>query len=662
MFPRKKWKHLDIFCVLRCKNMRKTILRSVCFILFSQSVCADSTVAFDEEIKSPDSRVTVKLLQEESGCGISFSLNGKYVGNMKIAPFFSRKKVDICKARRRTVTSSWKPVWGFKAEYPDNYEEIAIDFSEPGKNTKYYSLDLRVYNEGIAARWSIVQTVYGNHYIEGENTVFSFPAESVAWPIPGTESTFPEKPKTISSLNGHSRWRMPLVLRVPNGMYASIMEARTVSFPRAYLKAKGNSSFCLDYVMGGKETRGECISPWRVVLLGETPGALVEQSYLVENLNDKCAIADTSWIKPGLAISDQGNFGFRTEEVLEAARLAAKLGCRYIQLDWGWYGTEYPWSDADRAHYLNKHPELRNDKTWVENTYANPTSCASGHVPYHPYWDYGGRNGVSLDMEKIIKDLGKLDIGLCLYIHDYVLSINDMDELFALYEKWGVKGLKPGFVGYGSQSATDHILDMSRIAAKHKLWLCIHDAHIPDGFERTWPNVMLTEGGGGAEGNHPVHQDVALPFTRCLSGPFDFTPVFYRKDTTKEHSLAFFIVYPGPSSVLRGSIKNFKEDDFKLFEFVKEIPWTYDDTIVPAGEISKYIAVCKRKSNKWFFGGMCAKDGVKLSFKTDFLEKGKKYKTRLWHNGTCKEFAFAGGDEWKIGLSPNDGFVAILEE
>jgi hypothetical protein len=53
---------------------------------------------------------------------------------------------------------------------------------------------------------------------------------------------------------------------------------------------------------------------------------------------------------------------------------------------------------------------------------------------------------------------------------------------------------------------------------------------------------------------------------------------------------------------------------------------------------------------------------VKLSFKTDFLEKGKKYKTRLWHNGTCKEFAFAGGDEWKIGLSPNDGFVAILEE
>jgi hypothetical protein len=126
--------------------MRKTILRSVCFILFSHSVCADSTVAFDEEIKSPDSRVTVKLLQEESGCGISFSLNGKYVGNMKIAPFFSRKKVDICKARRRTVTSSWKPVWGFKAEYPDNYEEIAIDFSEPGKNTKYYSWD-NLHNE-----------------------------------------------------------------------------------------------------------------------------------------------------------------------------------------------------------------------------------------------------------------------------------------------------------------------------------------------------------------------------------------------------------------------------------------------------------------------------------------------------------------------------------
>ena len=329
--------------------MRKTILRSVCVILFSQSVCADSTVAFNEEIKSPDSRVTVKLLQEESGCGISFSLNGKYVGNMKIAPFFSRKKVDICKARRRTVTSSWKPVWGFKAEYPDNYEEIAIDFSEPGKNTKYYSLDLRVYNEGIAARWSIVQTVYGNHYIEGENTVFSFPAESVAWPIPGTESTFPEEPKSISSLNGHSRWRMPLVLRVPNGMYASIMEARTVSFPRAYLKAKGNSSFCLDYVMGGKETRGECISPWRVVLLGETPGALVEQSYLVENLNDKCAIADTSWIKPSTCAwewwNNWGVFGvdLKAGQNMETYKyyvdFASKFGMKYFLLDEGWLGN-----------------------------------------------------------------------------------------------------------------------------------------------------------------------------------------------------------------------------------------------------------------------------------------------------------------------------------
>jgi hypothetical protein len=41
-------------------------------------------------------------------------------------------------------------------------------------------------------------------------------------------------------------------------------------------------------------------SPWRVIMLGETPGSLIE-SNMILNLNDPCALKDVSWIKPGKA-------------------------------------------------------------------------------------------------------------------------------------------------------------------------------------------------------------------------------------------------------------------------------------------------------------------------------------------------------------------------
>ena len=45
------------------------------------------------------------------------------------------------------------------------------------------------------------------------------------------------------------------------------------------------------------------ITPWRVLMIGETPGTLIE-SEIIQNLNDPCAIQDPSWIKPGMSAWD----------------------------------------------------------------------------------------------------------------------------------------------------------------------------------------------------------------------------------------------------------------------------------------------------------------------------------------------------------------------
>ena len=45
-------------------------------------------------------------------------------------------------------------------------------------------------------------------------------------------------------------------------------------------------------------------TPWRVLMIGPTAGSLIENNYLLLNLNPPCALADTSWIQPGKAAWD----------------------------------------------------------------------------------------------------------------------------------------------------------------------------------------------------------------------------------------------------------------------------------------------------------------------------------------------------------------------
>ena len=40
-------------------------------------------------------------------------------------------------------------------------------------------------------------------------------------------------------------------------------------------------------------------TPWRMIMIADTPGKLLENNFIMLNLNDPCEIDDTSWIKPG---------------------------------------------------------------------------------------------------------------------------------------------------------------------------------------------------------------------------------------------------------------------------------------------------------------------------------------------------------------------------
>ena len=77
-----------------------------------------------------------------------------------------------------------------------------------------------------------------------------------------------------------------------------------------------------------------------------------------------------------------------------------------------------------------------------------------------------------LDMPRVItygKDKG---VGVWVYVNQHAL-MKQMRELFPLLRKWGIVGVKSGFVQYASHRWATWIHDMVRLAAENHLLMNI---------------------------------------------------------------------------------------------------------------------------------------------------------------------------------------------
>lgn len=643
---------------------------SFCSVLVLLSVQAVWAV----NVFSPDGILKADLIPFEGGLHAVISSNEKEFARVDLGgpvlqnPFeggflFVTNKV-------RAARSAWTPVWGDRAEVRDDWNATIFTLREKGQSKRTLQIEVRMYNEGFAARYML--PLNESWAIVDEKTSVHYPDGSAAWAITNTEDTFPERAIPLADLKG--RKMMPLTVEVPEVGVCSLLEAHCVHYPRAKAEACGSDG--VKIALLGRDAKGTepFVTPWRALICAPTAAKLVDRSTLVLNLNPPCEIDDTSWIHPGLTVSNEGNCPIQMDKLLKVGELASANNFRYLQIDWGWYGTEWTWTDKDRETFLKTNPDWKDDPDWARNSFANPRVAAKGRVGYRPDWKAG--TTVDLDIAALVKFLKDRGMGLCLYMHGKVLEANDMDELFGLYEQWGLAGLKPGFVRYGNAASTDWNRKLVELAARHHLWLCIHDAHVPDGMERTYPNLMLCEGGGGQEGNHPVRQDVTLPFTRCLAGPFDYTPALFRKGASHAHMVAFFLAYPGASSVVRGNTPaqfTGKGSDAYGPElaFVKKLPMTYDESRVLDAKIGAHLVVARRKGNTWFLAGMTGAVAHTTPLKLDFLASGSSHTLTLYKD--CPE----GGDDRRrtlvetrtvtssdtldVWMANSGGFVAVLE-
>lgn len=559
-------------------------------------ICAAKPV----KIASPDQRITVELSLSDQGeprYSVSYqekplildsALGLSLKGDTDLTGGFT-----IATSSTSSRDETWKPVTGERSEIRDHYNELVVDLNQ--KDQPALQIKFRAYNEGVAFCYTLPEET-GNFTITEELSQFRFADDHFCWDTKDPQAVYRRVP--ISKAGGNIE--RPLVVEA--SPFVALGEARLVDYARLRFKTAATNTIGIE--LGSHVTAMAPYStPWRYVMIAETPGQLIENNSLLPNLNDPCAIEDPSWIKPGKVIRSELN----TKVAKETIDWAVKMNAGYILLDAGWYGNEMK-NESD-ATTITVDPKR----------YSGP-----------------------LDMQAVIDYGKKHDIGVILYVNRRALE-KQFDELLPLFQKWGVAGIKFGFVNVGSQEWTKWVHESVIKCADHKMVVDIHDDYRPTGWSRTYPNLLTQEGIHGNEEMPTAKENVTVPFTRFSCGAADYTICYYnsRLLTTRAHQLAAAVVYYSPIQLIFWYDKPSQFHDEPELDVFKQVPTTWDETRVIHGEIGQFVTIARRKGEQWFVGSMNAVERRKLEIPLDFLKPGASYTASIHSD------AKPGGDEPK---------------
>jgi hypothetical protein len=510
----------------------------------------------------------------ESAMALKIDRHQRWMENLKVKKIIASSK-----------DTSWRPVVGEKRIIRDNYNSTIVQMVKDDNPAYNVNVEIRAYDQGAALHFFFPENEQGTYYrIMSESTEFSLPEGTKAW---GT--SWAQGPYELLPLNNWpDESERPLTLQLPNGLYASLAEAQMVDYARTKFKlsnAKKNTIITSMY------TPADLISPlstpWRVIMVAEKAGDLIENNDIILNLNEPSKINDVSWIKPGKIMRVMSQ---TTRDAKENIDFAVKHNLQYVLFDGGWYGGPFSFSsDATKA--------------------AKP----------------------DFDLPSIMQYAKEKGIGVWLYANMQALYAQS-DSLFKIYHDWGVKGVKFGFVQAGSHRWTAWLEEMFKKAAENKIMVNVHDDWRPTGEQRTWPNLMTAEGIRGNEEMPDATHNVTLPFTRFIAGAADYTICYYsnRIKTTHAHQLAMAAVYYSPIQTLFWYDKPSNYHGEPEIEFFEKIPTTWDETSVLHGEIGQYITTARRSGENWFVGTMTNNDARTLQFSLDFLTEGKTYIAKIY--------------------------------
>jgi len=663
------------------KNEVILISRFFFLLLFSGCSLGDSESSV--VIISPDQNTKLTVLpqpQRSDSGGFGFSV--QYKDRHVILPSTIRvvsEEIDfggpwsISKVEKTTVDSEWSTRFSERSRIPDKYNQTKIYLKS---STARLNLICRAYHEGVAFAYEVPEQ--GDHttiHINQETIDYRFAEDHFVW------STPKRQPRVLTAQGQYRRIPLseiqvgcerPLVVEVADDLKIALAEAKLVDYARLSFNASPQGQFGVRSSLDGRVTdvkqneisgalesdrskdakvvkKLPFTSPWRVVMMAEDYGKLLENNYLILNLNEPSEIADESWIKPGKVLRETT---LTTEGGLAAIDFVAAHNMQYVHFDAGWYGNEM--DDRSDATTITLDPK---------------------------------RSSGPFDLNAICRYAREKGIGVMLYVNRRALE-KQLDQILPLYESWGIAGIKYGFVRVGDQDATAWLHEAVKKTAQHRMIIDVHDEYRPIGFSRTYPNLLTQEGIRGDEETVPNEHTLITMFTRMLAGAGDNTVCYYNKrvDRMGSHAsqlaktvclfspLQFLYWYDKPASSpekldgLWGDTKHIG-DEPELF-FFDAVPTTWDETKVLVAEIGEIGVIARRKGADWFVGGINGPAARTVELDFSFLAEGVEYKAMLYTDDPAvktrthvkiKEMTVnKKSDSLKLEIQSNNGFAMQL--
>ena len=652
-------------------------------IILLMSILAMHWAAAQQQT-SPDGNVVLSFSLKADGTPTyKMTYKGKPVINESTLGFTLKKDepltnhFKVVSDSKSTFKETWKPVWGEEKEILNHYNELLVQLKQD-KTNRLMNIRFRVYNEGVGFRYEFpTQKELTYFVIAEENTQFAMTGDHTAWWIPGDYDTqeYDYNESKLSEIRGLMKQSMTdnvsqyvfsptgvqtaLMMKTKDGLYINLHEAALVDYALMNLNLDDKNFIFQSWLTpDAKGDKGYLYtptkSPWRTVMVSDDARNILA-SRLILNLNDPCALADTSWIKPVKYI------GVWWEMITGKSSWAYTDDLPTIKLDEVDYtkvkpnGTHAANNDKVRR-YIDFAAQHGFDQVLVEgwnvgweDWFGHRKDYVFDFVTPYPDFDikalndYAHAKGVKLMMH-----------------HETSGSTRNyerhMKAAYELMNKYGYNSVKTGYVGdilpigehHYSQSTINHYLYVIKEAAKHKIMVNAHEAVRPTGLCRTYPNLIGNESARGTEyeafgGNKPFHTTI-LPFTRLQGGPMDYTPGIFETEvknvnpnntsqvrSTLAKQLALYVTMYSPLQMAADLPENY-ERFADAFQFIKDVPVDWQESVYLEAEPGRYITVARKDkhSDNWYIGNTSNENGHTSELLLNFLDKNKKYEATIY--------------------------------
>lgn len=634
------------------------------------------------QISSPDQSLTVHFsLSEDGQAQYTTTYEGEKIIDTSTLGFEFKNQppfktgLKVGDQKTESVDKTWDPVWGERKEIRNHYNELLIKLAEQNEPNRLIYLQFRIYNDGFGFRFEFPdrENWPNSLTIMDEQTQFTLTGDHQTWWIPADYDSYEynyrqtrvseidssefehQNKRADRQIDNFRAVNTPVTMKTNSGIYLCFHEAALVDYAGMTLAVSDDLKLVSELVPWADGTKVKAqipfTTPWRIVQVGNKPGELAESSLLL-NLNEPNKLDDTSWIEPlkytgiwwelqvgkttwGIEESVEESYGNKggtrhgatTENAKEYIDFNARAGIRGLLIE-GWNtGWEYWGTDVlDFFDFTTSYPDFDLEEVT----------------------QYAEEKGVAI--------MGHHETS-----GQAALYESRLNAAFKLYQKVGIHHVKTGYAGgiipkgefHHGQYMVRHHQKVVETAAKYKIAVNIHEPIKGTGLCRTYPNLMTREGVRGmeynawSEGSPPEHTTI-LPFTRCLSGPVDYTPGIFNitlegyRDEEQVHStlanqLALYVVLYSPLQMVADMPENYLLDDrtfHPMFQFIREVPVEWDDTNILDARIGDYVVTARREkeSDDWFLGAVTDEQERTIEIALSFLSDNKIYRATTYRD------------------------------